>query len=48
MIVWVLGFAATIGVIVAQLVFPFAFDFVTTLMVYGAGVYVGRVVSTKP
>lgn len=44
MTVWILGFVATIVVIVAQVFLPFAFDFVTTLGVYGAGVYVGRTI----
>jgi hypothetical protein len=39
----VLGVMLTVLVIVAQTVLPFAFDFVTTLAVYAAGVVVGRV-----
>jgi len=35
------GVAATVLVIVAQTIFPFAFDFVSTLAVYGLGVVVG-------
>lgn len=44
--IWAVGLLAVFGVIIGQLVFPFAFDFVTTLGVYGLGVFVGR--STKP
>jgi hypothetical protein len=40
--VWLVGLVAVVGVIFGQLVFPFAFDFVSTLAVYGLGVYVGR------
>ena len=39
----VLGVVLTVVVIAAQTVFPFAFDFVSTLAVYGVGVAVGRV-----
>lgn len=38
---WAVGLAAVLGVIVGQFIFPFAFDFVTTLGVYGLGVYMG-------
>lgn len=37
-----IGLFATFAVIVGQFVMPFAFDFVSTLAVYGAGVFVGR------
>ena len=38
----IIGVVATVAVIVAQTILPFAFDFVTTLAVYGVGVFVGR------
>lgn len=38
----VAGIALTAVVIVAQAVLPFAFDFVSTLAIYGAGVWLGR------
>ena len=38
----IIGVVLTVGVIVAQTILPFVFDFVTTLAVYGAGVFVGR------
>ena len=41
MTIWAIGLLVTFGVIVAQMVLPFAFDFVSTLGVFGAGVYVG-------
>lgn len=41
LLTWAVGLAAVLGVIVGQLLFPFAFDFVSTLGVYGLGVYVG-------
>lgn len=44
--IWAVGLLAVFGVIVGQLVFPFAFDFVSTLAVYGLGVFVGRKAST--
>lgn len=40
--VWALGLLAVFAVIASQLIFPFAFDFVSTLAVYGLGVFVGR------
>lgn len=40
--IWALGFIAVVGVIMGQLILPFAFDFASTLGVYGLGVYVGR------
>lgn len=40
--IWVMGVAAVFAVILAQFFLPFAFDFFTTLIVYGVGVYVGR------
>lgn len=39
---WGIGLAATIGVIAGQLIFPFAFDFISTLGVFGLGVWVGK------
>lgn len=39
---WVIGLLAVFAVIVGQLIFPFAFDFISTLAVYGLGVFVGR------
>lgn len=39
---WAVGLLAVFGAIVGQLVFPFAFDFISTLAVYGVGVFVGR------
>jgi hypothetical protein len=39
---WAVGLLAVFGVILGQLIFPFAFDFVSTLAVYGIGVFVGR------
>lgn len=39
---WLIGLIAVFAVIVGHLVFPFAFDFVTTLAVYGLGIFVGR------
>jgi len=36
------GVVLTVGVVAAQVIFPFAFDFVTTLGVYAVGVIVGR------
>lgn len=47
LMIWGLGFIFTICVIASQVIFPFAFDFVSTLFVYGCGVYVGRVASAK-
>ena len=38
---WIVGLAVTFGVIIAQMVMPFAFDFISTLGVFGAGVFVG-------
>lgn len=46
LVTWVVGLLAVFGVIIGQLVFPFAFDFVSTLAVYGLGVFVGRQKST--
>lgn len=40
--VFIIGLLAVFGAIVGQLVFPFAFDFVSTLAVYGLGVFIGR------
>lgn len=40
--VWLVGLIAVFAVIVGQLIFPFAFDFISTLGVYGLGVFVGR------
>lgn len=37
-----LGLFTVFGVIVLQMIMPFAFDFVSTLGVYGLGVFVGR------
>jgi len=46
---WALGLLAVFGAIIGQLVFPFAFDFLSTLGVYGLGVFVGRrVTETTP
>lgn len=42
LLVWALGAAAVLGVIVGQLILPFAFDFLSTLGVYGLGVYIGK------
>ena len=39
---WAVGLLAVFGVILGQLIFPFAFDFVSTLAVYGLGVFIGR------
>lgn len=39
--IWAIGLLVTFGVIVAQMVLPFAFDFVSTLGVFGVGVFVG-------
>lgn len=39
---WAIGLLVVFGVIVGQLILPFAFDFVSTLGVFGAGVFVGR------
>lgn len=47
MAVWAVGLLAVFGAIVGQLVFPFAFDFVSTLAVYGLGVFVGRAAKAK-
>lgn len=38
----IIGVVLTVAVIVAQAILPFVFDFVTTLAVYAAGVFVGR------
>jgi hypothetical protein len=38
----ILGVVATVVVIAAQAILPFAFDFVSTLAIYAAGVFVGR------
>lgn len=38
----IIGVALTAVVIVAQAILPFAFDFISTLAVYGAGVWLGR------
>ncbi len=38
----VIGVVLTVIVIAAQAILPFAFDFITTLAVYGAGVFIGR------
>ncbi len=35
------GLLAVFLVIVGQLIFPFAFDFITTLAVYALGVFMG-------
>ncbi|MFC3180488.1 hypothetical protein [Cypionkella sinensis] len=45
--IWAAGLAITFGVIIAQMVMPFAFDFISTLGVFGAGVFVGSK-SAKP
>ena len=37
-----LGLLAVFGAIVLQMIMPFAFDFISTLAVYGLGVFVGR------
>ena len=37
------GLLAVFIVILGQLVFPFAFDFVSTLAVYALGVLMGRI-----
>lgn len=39
----VLGVVLTVLVIVAQTIFPFVFDFVSTLAIYGVGVIAGRI-----
>lgn len=38
----IIGVVLTVVVIAAQTILPFAFDFVTTLAIYGAGVFIGR------
>lgn len=38
----IIGVVATVVVIAAQTILPFAFDFVSTLAIYAAGVFVGR------
>ena len=38
----IIGVVATVVVIVAQVILPFAFDFVSTLAIYAVGVFVGR------
>lgn len=43
-LVWAMGLLATFCVILGQFVFPFAFDFVSTLAVYGVGVYAGAAI----
>ena len=43
---WAVGLLAVFGVILGQLIFPFAFDFVSTLAVYGLGVFIGRQAGT--
>lgn len=40
-VIWVIGLAVVLLVNVLQLIFPFAFDFVSTLGVFGVGAYVG-------
>lgn len=44
---WAIGIVATIGIILAQIVLPFAFDFLSTFGVYGLGVFVGNYTRTK-
>lgn len=39
---WGLGLVVVLVVIATQYILPFAFDFFTTLAIYGIGVYVGR------
>ena len=38
----IVGVALTVFVIAVQTILPFAFDFVSTLAIYAAGVFVGR------
>jgi hypothetical protein len=42
-----MGLAATAGVIVLQFILPFAFDFISTLGIYGLGVFAGTALSKK-
>lgn len=44
---WIIGLLVTFGAIAAQLIMPFAFDFISTLGVFGIGVFVGRAVTSK-
>ena len=39
----IVGVVLTVVVIAVQTILPFAFDFVSTLAIYAAGVFVGRV-----
>ena len=37
-----MGLTATVGVIVLQIILPFAFDFVSDLALFGVGIYTGK------
>jgi hypothetical protein len=39
---WGAGLVGVLVIVAAQYILPFAFDFFTTLAIYGLGVYVGR------
>lgn len=41
-VTWFIGLAVVLFVILAQLILPFAFDFLSTLAVFGIGAHVGR------
>lgn len=47
MLNWFIGLIVVIFVILAQMILPFAFDFLSTLGVYGVGVYVGNNLTKK-
>jgi len=44
---WAIGLLVVFGVILGQMILPFAFDFLSTLGVYGFGVFVGRATIKK-
>ena len=42
MAVWAIGVISVMAALTGQVIFPFAFDFVSTLAVFGVGVFVGK------
>lgn len=40
--IWAIGLLSVFGVIILQMILPFAFDLISTLGVFGLGVFVGR------
>ncbi|SDF80752.1 hypothetical protein PUH89_13635 [Rhodobacter capsulatus] len=47
LVIWATGLLAVFAVIVGQLVLPFAFDFLSTLGIYGIGVWAGAEMRKK-